>query len=274
MSTAIVTDSTADLSPARARELGIRVVPLTVQVAGVEYQDGVDLSPERFYEKLSGIDSMPTTSQPSIAAFQQIYADIAADDIISIHLSAKLSGTWNNARTAAEGVSDKRIRVIDSGTASMALGYIVQAAAQAATAGEPFESICHTTEYDISRSGFFALLDNLSYAQKSGRITIAQALVASMLQVKPILSLKGGEIVPVDRTRTMRKGMERLVELTARDAPFRYLAVAHANDLQMGLAAADRLRELHNGPVDVVLTGPVIGTHCGPGAIGTCYLTR
>ncbi|MDE3074268.1 MAG: DegV family protein [Chloroflexota bacterium] len=269
---AIVTDSTSDLPPERTRELGIAVVPLTVHIDGHSFFDGTELTPEQFYQKLSGARAIPTTSQPSAGQFHAAYEALEADEIISIHISAKLSGTINSARIAADQLPAKRIRVFDSQSVSMALGYVVQTAAEAAASGEGLEAICESVQASIRQTGFLAVLETLHHAQKSGRIGFAQALLGSMLQVKPIIGIANGEVVPVDRPRTMRKAVDRLIDLTVRDAPFHHLAVPHAGNEELARDIAERLRLVHPGPIDVLATGAVVGTHCGPGAVACCYL--
>lgn len=270
----VVTDSTADLPAERCEELGIRVVPLTVRIDGEEYLDGTELPAARFYEKLAAAANIPTTSQPSVGEFQAVYEAIDTDSIVSIHISEKLSGTYNSALQAAGRVAGKQIVVFDSGTVSLALGYVVQAAAEAIRDGASFDHVCHQVPIDTLGTGFYAVLETLQHAQKSGRVNFAQALLAAMLQVKPILTLTDGAVVPVDRPRTMRKAVQRLVELTSLDAPFRYLSVPHANNPEMAAEVASQLQAIHDGPIDIVATGAVVGTHCGPGAVATSYLKR
>lgn len=271
-SVAVVTDSTADLLPSQARELGINVIPLTVRIDGQDYADGAELTPAAFFEKLRTAKSLPTTSQPPVGRFREVYESIDADEIVSIHISGKLSGTVNSARAAAEQTPSKRIRVIDSEMVSLSLGYQAQAAAYAARAGKSLDEVAATVHELLPRASFYALLETLEHARRSGRIGFAQALMGSMLQVKPILTIRDGAVVPSERPRTMRKGLERLAELTLAEGPFTYLAVLHANNATPARELADRLSSNAPGSVDVVCTGAVIGTHCGPGAVATCFI--
>ncbi|MBV8084955.1 MAG: DegV family protein [Chloroflexi bacterium] len=271
---AVVTDSTADIPPPRAVELGIHVVPLVVRIDETSYEDGTELPATMFYEKLKEAKSVPSTSQPSVGAFQATYEAIAADEIVSIHISSKLSGTLNSARTAAAEVNGKRIEVVDSAQVSLSLGYVAIAAAEAAQAGATFDEVCALAQREVQQAGFYAVLDTLNHARRSGRIGFAQALLGSMLQVKPILALRAGEVRPVDRPRTMRKALERLAELTRRDAPFAYLAVPHADNEPMAQELAALLADVSPGTIDVVHTGATVGSHCGPGAVAACYLRK
>ena len=271
---AVVTDSTADLPLDRAQALGIHIVPLLVDIDGTWYQDGTELPPAMYYEKLHSAKSMPATSQPSVGVFQAMYEGIEADSIVSIHISERLSGTVNSARQAAANMPGKRIEVVDSAMVSLAMGYLAQAAAEAARDGASFEDVRDLMRRLRDQTGFYAVLDTLAHARRSGRISFAQALMGSMLQVKPIMTIRQGAVEAVDRPRTMRRGMDRLFELTAKDAPFAYLAVPHANNEPLARELAARLKDVHDGTIDVVTTGATIGTHCGPGAFATCYVKK
>ncbi|HEY8694306.1 MAG TPA: DegV family protein [Chloroflexota bacterium] len=271
---AVVTDSTADLPPERAQQLGIHIAPLTVRIDDVSYDDGNELPPAAFYQKLRAARSIPTTSQPSIGRFKELYESLEADEIISIHISGGLSGTLNSARAAADLLPGKRIRVIDSRAVSLALGYLAQMAAEAAGTGASQDAVCELLAASIAKTGFYAVLETLQHAQRSGRISFAQALLGSMLQIKPIITLRDGTVQQADRPRTMRKALDRMVALTARDAPFTYLAVPHADNEALARELAERLAPVSPGNIDVVATGAVVGTHCGPGAAATCYIRK
>ncbi|HLG69194.1 MAG TPA: DegV family protein [Chloroflexota bacterium] len=269
---AIVTDSTADLPPARAESLGIHVVPLIVTIDGVSYDDGSELPPKAYYEKLARARAIPSTSQPSPARFKELYERLEADEILSIHISGGLSGTINSAKAAAAEVPGKRIRVVDSRAVSLGLGFLAQMAATAARGGAGVDDLAELVEASVSKTGFYAVLDTLQHAQRSGRISFAQALLGSMLQIKPIITLRNGVVESLDRPRTMRRAIERVVELTTADAPLQHLAVLHANNETVAGELATRLAEAAPGGAEIVCTGAVIGTHCGPGAVAACYV--
>jgi len=271
---AIVTDSTADLPPERAKALGIHVVPLVVRIDEQSYEDGSELPPEAYYDKLRAAKRLPTTSQPSAGRFKAAYESIEGDEIVSIHISGRLSGTLNSAQAAAAELTGKRVRVIDSRTVSLSLGYLTELGAEAARAGAGLDEVCDAVQGSIDKTGFYAVLDTLQHAQRSGRIGFAQALLGSMLQIKPILTIRDGTVQPVDRPRTMRKGLERLAELTEQDMPLARLAVPHANNEPMARQLAERLASVAPAGIDVITTGAVVGTHCGPGAVATCYLRK
>ncbi len=271
---AVVTDSTADLPAERIAALGIHVVPLEVRFGQASFLDGLDLPPQAFYDELVTSKDLPTTSQPSPGRFREIYEGIEAESIVSIHLSSKLSGTASSASLAAAQVPHKRIAVIDSGTVSLAMGYLAQAAAEAARDGALFDEVRDLVNAYASQTWFYAALETLHFAHRSGRITFAQTLLGSVLQVKPILTIREGQVQPVDRPRTMGKALNRLVDLTLGQGPFRYLAIPHANNLELARRLAARLTEQTSCDVDVVMTGATIGTHCGPGAVATCGIRR
>jgi DegV family protein with EDD domain len=271
---AIVTDSTADLTAERAQGMGIQVAPLTVCIDDVSYDDGSELPAAAFYQKLRQARTIPTTSQPAPGRFIELYQRIEADEIVSVHLSGALSGTLNSARAAAEQVPGKRIRVIDSRSVSLALGYLAVIAATAAADGASLDAVCQLVEANIGKTGFYAALDTLQHAQRSGRIGFAQALLGSMLQIKPIITLRDGAVQQFDRPRTMRKALDRIVDMTGRDGPLAYLAVAHADNEPLATELAERLAAVSPGEIEVVATGAVVGTHCGPGAVATCYIRK
>jgi fatty acid kinase fatty acid binding subunit len=270
---AVVTDSTADLPAERAQRLSIHVVPLIVDIDGVAYDDGADLPAQAFYAKLKEARDIPSTSQPPIGRFKALYESLEADDIVSIHISAGLSGTVGSARAAAEQTPGKRIRVLDSRAVSLGLGYLAEMAAEAAAAGASLDDVCRLVEENAAKTGFYAVLDTLQHAQRSGRISFAQALLGSMLQIKPIITLRAGVVQPVDRPRTMRRALDRMLELTLRDGPFARLAVPHADNASLASELAARLAPAAER-IDVVATGAVVGTHCGPGAVATCWVRK
>ncbi|HEX6511700.1 MAG TPA: DegV family protein [Chloroflexota bacterium] len=271
---AIVTDSTADLPPERAEQLGIHIVPLSVTIDGATYADGAELAPAEFYQKLRATRGTPSTSQPSAGRFQEVYESIDADEIVSIHISQGLSGTLNSARAAAEQVKGKHIRIVDSRQVSLSMGYLAQQAAESARRGASLEDICQQAEASAANAGFYAALDTLHFAQRSGRIGFARALLGSMLQVKPLITLREGQVQPLDKPRTMRRAIERLAELTEQAAPLAYLAVPHAANEPLAQELAERLAPVSPGNIDVVTTGAVVGTHCGPGAVASCYIRK
>ncbi len=276
MSVKVVTDSTADLPAEVARELDITVVPLYVHFGSQVFRDGVDLSAEEFYRKLLQGPTLPTTSAPSPGIFQEVYEKLssATEEIISLHVSSKLSATHQSALLAKEqGKLKGRVEVVDSQTVSMGLGLLAILAAKAARGGAKLDEILALVRQAIPRTHFFGLLDTLEYLQKGGRIGKAQAFLGTLLSVKPILSVREGEVHPVERVRTRSKALERLFELTRDLCPAEEMAVFHSTAPQEADALSKRLKTLYGGKEPYRSRfGPVLGTYVGPGALGVAII--
>lgn len=274
MSIRIVTDSTADLPAALAQELNISVVPSNVVIDDVNYRDGIDLTPEEFYRRLIAGPRLPTTSQPSVGAFQAVYQGLLEQghEIVSLHVSGKLSGTVNSATQAKAALDDPAIAVIDSNLASIALALVVVKAAQAARQSDSYQEVAEQVRRDLGQTGVFFFVDTLEYLQKGGRIGKAQAFVGSLLHVKPILTLQEGEVHPLERQRNRERAMRRIVELTGERGPVQQLAVAYSTEPTWADDLRGRLSDLL--PAEQIITsrfGPAIGTYVGPGALGLAY---
>lgn len=272
----IVTDSTADFPPDLIEGLPITVVPLIVEIEGYSYRDRVDLSPEEFLTKLRQ-GMLPRTSQPSAGAFQEVYQELLDQgyEVISIHIAATLSGTLNSARVAAQALDSDRIHLCDSGSVSMGLGLLVIEAAELATSGHSAAAILQHLERRRRDIRLFAILDTLEYLQRGGRIGRAAAFLGSALQIKPIVTVREGSVEPVERVRTFRRGVERLLDLAQEHAPFDRVAV-----LQLGAEGPagelrDRLQALQPElQIPFSKIGTVVGTYAGPGALGFAGLVR
>jgi DegV family protein with EDD domain len=273
----IVTDSTADIPKELASELDIHVVPLKVHINDATYLDGVTLTTAQFYEKLEKADKLPRTSQPSPVDFVDMYEALAAKgedaQIISIHLSSALSGTYQTANLAKDMVQDKiKVHVIDSRTASYALGSIVVAVARAAREGKNLQQCLDLAQRLIANHAVFFVMDTLMYLQKGGRIGKASAVLGSLLNVKPILTFdETGEVAAVEKVRGKKKAVGRMLDLAkefAGSAPV-VAAVVHATSHEEAEALKARIAEELNVTEDMVVTelGPVIGTYGGPGLL-------
>jgi DegV family protein with EDD domain len=270
---ALVTDSTCDAPPELLAERGVTVVPLTLTVAGRSYRDGVDITPMEFYELQAASAGATSTSQPSAGEFAEVYRHLLQDHdrVFSLHLSSRLSGTYASALQAAELVGPDRVRVVDTGMVSMPLAQLVLAASAMLAGGASLEEVERRLE--VIRRGIrvFFLVATLEYLRRGGRIGRAQALVGSMLQIKPVLTIEEGEVAPLERVRTHEKALARLIEL-ARQTPSPMCAlVGHAQ----APAVADRIVEALEPFCESLLVGPVapvVGAHVGPGTVGvSCY---
>lgn len=278
MAVKVVTDSTSDLPAELARKWDITVVPATVQFGQESYRDGVDLKADEFFDKLKASAELPTTSQPSVNEFLDAYRGLMekGDEVVSIHISERVSGTLDSARQARELIREEGgVEIIDSRHWSVAMALIVVEAAEAAQAGRDFSSVVAVTRDAIARAGLLAIADTLEYAARGGRVGKAQYLLASVLQIKPVLEIKDGELYPVERTRTRRRALQRLVELLEARGPVEKAAIGHAASPEDAALLAQRLKPLVFNPSILTCTiGPVIGTHTGPGAVGVGFLRQ
>lgn len=275
----IVTDSTAYLPPELITRYGIEVVPLKVLFGPEAYTEGVDISNEEFYRKLAKASTLPTTSQPSIGDFVQVYDKAAreAAAILSIHISGKLSATINSALNAKDELPQVQIEVVDSLCSCMGMGMIVLAAARAAEEGQALSQIRASIERLIKGMHLFFVVDTLEYLHKGGRIGGAATLLGTALRIKPILCVKDGQIEALARVRTKRKAVARMLELVEervqRGAAV-HVAVFHAQAVEEALALQQEVRarfdcaEMHLSEI-----GACIGTHVGPGAVGLAFYT-
>ncbi len=273
----IVTDSTADLPEKDAKDLNITVVPLNVHFGEETYLDWVELKPEAFYERLRKTEDLPRTSQPSPGDFAKVYEELGGpeDTVISMHISAALSGTYQSATMARDMVEKKDIEVIDTKVTSMGLGLIVMKAAKAVQEGKNKEEVLEIIHYYMQESQIFFLVDTLEYLQKNGRIGKAAAFLGGLLNVKPILSLKDGHIVPVEKVRGSKKAMVRMVEILQERIPAEKKivgAIVHGSAPDKAAALAGELEKAYESPeVIVTSVGAVIGCHTGPGLVGLLF---
>ena len=273
MTIRIVTDSTADLQLEEATALGITVVPLTVFFGEEAYLDAVELDNSSFYRKLQTSKELPRTSQPSVGSFQTAFTRLieeGADGIIAVHLSSKLSGTYQSACTAhntlPESLRKVPIEVIDSRSISAGMALALKRAAEEARQNLGLEEIRAHLMDQFLRTRIVAVLDTLEFVRRGGRIGSAEALLGNMLSVKPIIALKDGEVVPLERPRTRRKAYARLAQIITDIGPLQELAVAESNQ-EVGLQLAEALRSVYQGEVSHHKLGSVLGAHTGPGTV-------
>jgi len=269
----VVTDSTADIPGELAQELGITVVPLSVIFGDCAYREGVDIDHDTFYRRLREGKELPTTSAPSVGDFLRAYEEVLreTDEVVSIHISSRLSATYNNACQAAAALQAKgaRIEVVDSLNVSMGMGFIVLAAARAAQAGAGLEQVVTIARRCVERVRILVMLDTLEYLRRGGRIGRARALLGALLQVKPILSVRDGELHPEARVRTRAQALERMLQLILASPRIQEMGVGYSTEREEAEALLERMRAaVPHARTYLVRIGPVVGTHAGPGVIG------
>ncbi len=268
----IVTDSTADLPAELATELGIVVVPLQVIFGSETFRDGVDLTAEEFFRRLPEEEELPTTSQPSVGEFQQVYEGLAekTDHILSIHLSSGFSGTVGAAGQAAQTFTDgPQIEVIDSGTVSMAMGFAVIAAARAAQSGSDLDTCTRIARSILERQRLAVAVDTLEYLRRGGRIGRATAFLGGLLRLKPILTIRDGAAFPLSRVRTRKKALNELLRVCLEPGDIEEATVMFTTDPEDATFLTEELARRYPGiPIHTGRIGPVIGVHAGPGLIG------
>ncbi|KAA1042450.1 DegV family protein [Macrococcus equipercicus] len=274
MSIAIITDSTAYLPAQLAADYDIHVIPLNVLFDGVSYKEIEELSSEEFYRRMKAEKELPTTSQPAIGDYVKLLQrlkDDGATDVIAVHLSSGISGTYQGAVTAGTMVDGLTVHAFDSEISCAPQGFFALRASEMKETHSAAEIIAELTAMKEDTNAYF-LVDDLKNLQKGGRLTGAQAFIGSMLQVKPILNFQGTKIVPFDKVRTKKKAMkeiESLIEQFIGDARDVTACIIHANDEASAREWLDRLEAAHPD-IKWILTefGPVIGSHLGEKALG------
>jgi DegV family protein with EDD domain len=275
--TAIVLDSTADFPDAQQHFSNWRVVPLYVSFGTESYKDGVELTAHEFYERLRTANELPTTSQPTPGDFAACYEELSEyERIFSIHLASNLSGTFQSATSAASG--NERVRVVDSESASVAISMLALAVQRRLERGTTDEEIDALVAHYLATHGLLFTVDTLEFLARGGRVGKARAFAGQLMNVKPILTITDGEVVPVKRVRGNRKAFQEFVEALdsqTEDSPALRIGIAHAD-------APDRLRELEKMVRDrrpqasieqETSLGAVIGAHAGPGTVGFFWFT-
>ena len=273
----IVTDSASDLSDAEAAELGIEVVPLSIRFGEEEYTDRQDLSVSEFYAKMDSLDVLPETAAPSPGAFEQAFRKLAADGadaVVCINLSLALSATGQAAQAAAKAVADDlRVECVDSKSITAGLGTMVLAAARAARDGADADSIVALVNEMQPRTRVFGVLDTLDNLKKGGRIGNAQAMLGTMLSIKPCLDLSSGEVEEAGRQRTRKKAAAWLRTVVQEAGDVSELAVIHGQAPDADAFVESLTEFIPRDQIRVSELGAVIGTHGGPRVLGVCFLT-
>jgi DegV family protein with EDD domain len=272
--TAIVLDSTADFPDAQERFPNWRVVPLYVNFGTESFKDGVDLTAEQFYERLTRSPELPTTSQPTPGDFLAVYEELGSyARILSVHLAAKLSGTLQSAGTAAQQLGDGRVRTIDSQSASVAVSMLALAMQRRLERGTTDEEVDALVERYTRDHGLLFTVDTLEFLARGGRIGRAKAFAGQLMNVKPILSIRDGEVLPVKRVRGNQKAVQEFARALAeetRDTPNLHVGIAHADAPEREQALRALVADIRpHAQIDVTTTlGAVLGTHAGPGTVG------
>jgi len=267
----VTVDSTADVPLAQARELGITVVPLTVLFGDEAYRDGVDLDGPSFYTKLASGKVTPTTTAPAPALFEQAYRQMVADGatgVLALSLARNLSSTHDSALQAARTVSSETgvpFEVVDSHSVTGGCGLPAEIIAREAGQGASLAELRAHAESLFKRVHVVAVLETLEYLQRGGRIGRARALMGTLLNVKPLLEVKDGQVLPLENVRTRGKSLDRVAQIIAALGELEALGVIQSND-EVGAELAQRARAFWSGPIEVFTLGPVVGTHAGPGA--------
>jgi len=273
---AVVTESSAMIPDDLVKRHNIYVVPLHITWDKVRYRDGVDIKTDEFYKRLRKSPTLPTTSGTIQGEFIQLFEELRGkvDGILVIVLSTEFSGAYNAAITAKEMVPDIPIEVIDSRLSTTAMGFGVIAAAKAAAAGGNMEQVIQAAWDVLKKARIFFALDTLDYLRRGGRVNFTSAILANLLRVKPILTVKDGKAVPVDRPRTRRRAIERLLSLMKEnviDTPL-HVAVMHADVIQDAEYLKNEIASRFQC-AELFITGftPVMGTHTGPSLIGLAF---
>ncbi len=276
---AIVTDSTTKIPKELLEDIEVHVAPAVVIWSGEELRDGVDIQPDAFYARLAIDKESPTTSQPTPASLKDIYEKLIAagqTDILSYHVSSKLSGTIGSANQARSLVKGANIEIVDGESASMGTGWPLLEAIKAAKAGKSLKEVSKAASDARDKAGVFLMVDTLEFLHRGGRIGGASRFLGTALNLKPILEVQEGAVEALERVRTKKKAKARMIELvgerTGGATPLR-IAALHANAREEAEILLEEAKAVLN-PVEAVITevSPAVGTHTGPGTLGLCYI--
>lgn len=273
----IVVDSACDLPEETAHRYGISVIPMYINQGLQGFRDGIDLTRAEFYERLPGYHPAPGTAAPGLEAFNQLYRQLAgqgADQILSIHLSEKLSSVVNVARQAAHLGQPAPVTVFDSGQLSLGAGFLAISAAQAAAQGASMAELLTLLEEQGRRTYTYAALDTLEYLRRSGRMNGVVSAIGTLLGIKPLLRMHAGQVMS-EKLRTRQNAEARLVEITRQLAPFDQVALVHTHAAERAEAFLHALQNwLPEGEILRVELSPVLGAHIGLGVVGLVAITR
>lgn len=277
MAVRIITDTACDIPQETADQLGIVLIPLSIRFGDEELIDREQLSAAEFWERCRTSATLPESAAPAPGRFQAAYEQAKADGcegVVVITLSSDLSATYQSARAAAESVAPYPVTVLDSRAVTLGQGLLVIEAAEAAAQGADYASVVSLVRDTIPRVGMVGVLDTLEHLKKGGRIGSAQALLGSMLAIKPLLTLADGKVAEAGRARTRAKALDATVKAALAAGPFHRLGVAHGDAGDVDVVMTKLEGADTDTPILVSGIGPVVGTHAGPGIIGVCWITR
>jgi DegV family protein with EDD domain len=269
----VVADSNCDLPPDLVSRFNILIVPSLLHLGGQVLRDGLDLSRAEFYRRLPGLNPLPTTAAPAAGEFEAAFRACGDNPIVCLTLAAAFSAIYNAARLGAEPFG-QRVALIDSGTVSMAMGWQVLAAAEAAQAGAPLPAVVARVQAVQRAVRLYAVLDTLEYLRRGGRASLVRALVGDLLQVKPILEVRDGQVATRARVRTQARARADLIARAEALGPLARLAVLHTACPADAAALAARLAPQSSDPPLIVEATAVIGVHVGPRALAIAPLLR
>jgi DegV family protein with EDD domain len=273
----IVTDGTSSMTPEMGASYGVHVVPVHILFGTKAYRTGIDIDSGLFYQLLRSSKQLPTTAQPSVTDFIQVYTELAQQEkpIVSIHASVKLTATVESAMAASKELPELSIHPIDTKSISVGLALMVTAAARAADAGKSAEEIVHLVGDLIPKMNIIFTVDTLEYLQRGGRIGGATALIGAALSIKPVLHVQDGLVAPLEKPRTRKRAVRRLLELMEESlgsGQTVHAAVLHCIAPEDAQALAEEIQEQFSCAEMIVMeAGPIIGTHAGPGTLGVAF---
>ena len=271
MTVQVITDSTSDMPEYLANELGIRVVPIYLRFGEKTYRDGVDMTKNEFYSMLMSSPVHPATSQPNPEDFTSVYKEYCdnTEGIVSIHISSKISGTYNSATIAKKTLKSQcPIEIIDSMFNSAGLGLVVAAAARMAKTGAGLSEVIDEAKKAISQVGMFGMFETMKYLARSGRVNKTIAMASSILHVMPLLTFHNGEIVRIGLVRTINKGIDRIYDFVRNNSPVGELTIVHSKVDEQAGQLKKRLGEfIREEQIHIVELGAGLGVHGGPGVL-------
>ena len=267
----LITDSTCDLPREWIERWDIAMLYPYVNFDEESFvDDGVALPTGEFYRRLAADKRLPKTSAFGVGAAQEAFSRqlAKAEHVVAITVASRFSSIYNTVRLAAQEFGESKVTVIDSGMVTMAAGWIVAAAAEAAQDGCGVTEVVTAANDTRERVKLYAVIDNLDYLRRSGRVSSFVASIGTILQIKPIIEVTGGQVNSIQRVRTMNKAVQSLVELAQGQAPLEKLAILHANNLTGAAELRDRLADIAPANTVTIEIGTALGTHVGPGALG------